>query len=576
MIYEDSPQVQELVHDLEAGHLKKLILRMTFFAVVGGLAGAYLFLYFRGLNSETAMDQAQIGRQIAAGSGYTTRYVRPMAIWQFLNHKERLPEGLMPDTYNAPLNPLVNAVMLRPIKRWWPMGPTDIVYLGDRVVAAAGVGFFFLAVAVFFFLARTLFDSKIAWMGTCLILLTDLLWQFSVSGLPQMVMLFLFSLALFFCHWAIVARSESRKGRMLSFLAGAALLFGFMALAHSLGAWIFLGFMVFVAAFFRPRSISGLLVLFVFAAVVAPWLVRNYLVCGNPFGLGIYNILDGTTGSEYRFMGSLQPDMTAFGAVRSKLRGGVLDQLENLFGYLGYNVVAAAFFFSLLHMFKREDTNMFRWMVAVMWLFVTLGMALFNPRGPVSANQMHVLFVPVFVFYGLAFLLVLWSRMDLRFPFARAVFLGAVFFASAVPIAVALLTRPMTRVQWPPYVPPFINTVSNWMKPGEIICSDMPWATAWYGGRVSLLLPSSVSSFITIHDYKYLGGPVNGLYLTPISGNRPFLTDIARGDYREWATFIMRTADLSRFPLQYFAPLPIDNECVFYSNVDRWSKPSTP
>ena len=64
---------------------------------------------------------------------------------------------------------------------------------------------------------------------------------------------------------------------------------------------------------------------------------------------------------------------------------------------------------------------------------------------------------------------------------------------------------------------------------------------------------------------------MNGLYLTPVSGNRPFLSQIAKGDYGAWATFIMRTAELNRFPLQYFTPLPIDNECVFYSNRDRWT-----
>lgn len=576
MIYEDSPQVQELVHDIEAGPLKKLVLVILFLAVLAGIASFYLFFDFRGLNSETAMDQAQIGRQIAAGTGYTTLYVRPLAMWQFLNHREKLPEGLMPDTYNAPLNPVVNAIALRPVKRWWPMSPTDVVYFGDRVVAAAGMAIFLAAVVVLFFLARGLFDEKIAWMGTCLVLLTDLLWQFSVSGLPQMVMLFLFSGALFLGFLAVRARYEHRRGRALWCLAGAAALFGLMALANSLGAWIFLGFLIFTFSFFRPRSVSGLLVFFVFLAVVSPWLVRNYVVCGNPLGLGIYSILDGAGASEYRFMSSMQPDLTAFGAVRAKLRGGIIDQLESLFGFLGYNVVASAFFFSLLHLFKRPDTNMFRWMVAVMWAVAVVGMALFIPRGQVSANQMHVLFIPAFTFYGLAFLLVLWGRMDLRFLFARQVFIGLLFFLVAIPMVVNLMTRPTSRVQWPPYVAPFIHTISNWMKPDEIICSDMPWATAWYGGRLSLLVPSSVATFITIHDYKYLGGPVNGLYFTPISGNRPFLSEIARGDYREWATFIMRTADLSRFPLQYFVPLPIDNECVFYSNVDRWTQPATP
>ena len=308
-----------------------------------------------------------------------------------------------------------------------------------------------------------------------------------------------------------------------------------------------------------------------YAAVVAPWLVRNYLVSGNPMGIAIFSILDGTAGSEYSFMSTLQPDLSAFGAVRAKLRGGLLDQFQHLFSYIGYNVAAAAFFFSLLHVFKRRVTNMLRWGFMLMWVFAALGMAAFSPRGDVSHNQLHVLFLPVFIAYGMAFLIVLWNRMDLRFAPARVAFIVLVFIASALPLGVNLLTAPPGRVAWPPYVAPFINTVSNWMEPNEVICSDMPWATAWYGGRLSLLLPATIPQFITIHDYKYLGGPVNGLYLTPVSGNRPFLSQIAKGDYGAWATFIMRTADLSRFPLQYFTPLPIDNECVFYSNRDRWT-----
>jgi len=249
----------------------------------------------------------------------------------------------------------------------------------------------------------------------------------------------------------------------------------------------------------------------------------------------------------------------------------LLDQFQNLFSYLGYSIAAVAFFFSLLHVFKIGVTNMLRWGLVLMWFFAALGMAAFAPRGDVSHNQLHVLFLPIFIAYGLAFLIVLWNRMNLRFAPARVAFLGAIFFLSALPMGINLLTSPPGRTAWPPYVAPFINEISTWMDPDEILCSDMPWATAWYGGRLSLLLPATIPQFISIHDYKYLGGPVNGLYLTPVSGNRPFLSQVAKGDYAAWATFIMRTADLSRFPLQFFTPLPVDNECVFYSNRDRWS-----
>jgi hypothetical protein len=211
----------------------------------------------------------------------------------------------------------------------------------------------------------------------------------------------------------------------------------------------------------------------------------------------------------------------------------------------------------------------------LMWIGAAAGMALFAPQGAVSANQLHMLFVPVFAAYGIAFFLVLWKRMEIRFEPARNAFIGAICAVTALPMAVNLLTAPAQRVNWPPYVPPFINAVCQWMKPGEIICSDMPWATAWYGGRVSLLLPSTVEQFINLHDYKTLGGPINGLYLTPVSGNRPFLSQIARGEYAAWGNYILRRPELDRFysgfPLKEKVDLPIGGECIFYSDMDRWT-----
>jgi len=568
-------QIQQLVHQVEVGPLKAVLLRTAFFAAVTGLALLYLFYVFRGLENETAMDQAQVGRQIAAGSGYSTLYVRPMAIWQFLGARGSMPTGFFPDTYNAPLNPAINAVLLRPIKRWWPMEPSDVVYVPDRVIAAGGVVMFLASVFLMFFLVREVFDRKVAWLTTSLVLLTDMMWRFSVSGLPQNSVLFLFTVSLFFLHRALQSRDEGRTGPMLWQLAAVAFLLGLCTLSQPVTAWIFLGFLVFTAAWFRPRSVSTLLVFFVFLLVVGPWLVRNYMVSGNPLGLGIFAILDGTTGSESFFMRNLQPDMSAFGAVRAKLRGGFTGQFENLFTFLGFNAPAAAFFFALLHVFRRGPTNMLRWCIVLMWAGAAVGMSLFAPQGAISANQLHMLFVPVFAAYGMAFLLVLWNRLEIRFAPARNAFIGVLCAVTALPMAVNLLTSPPSRVAWPPYVPPFINAICQWMKPGEVICSDMPWATAWYGGRLSLFLPSTVEQFINLHDYKTLGGPINGLYLTPVSGNRPFLSQIARGEYAAWGNYILRRAELDRFygafPLKEKVELPIDGQCVFYSDMDRWN-----
>lgn len=580
MISGDSPKIQELIHNMELGALRPVLLKAVLVASVAGLAALYLLYNFRGLDTETAMDQAQIGRQIAAGAGYSTLYVRPMAIWQLLETKGEGPSGLFPDTYNFPLNPAINALLLRPVKRWWPMGPSDAVYVCDRVIATAGVLMFLASVAVTFLLVRGLFDLRVAWLTAVLMLVTDMLWRFSVSGLPQTAMLLIFSLSLLLLHRAMEDREEQRAGRMLLHLAGTAFLLGLLTLAQPVASFIFAGFLAFVLLWFQPRSVSGLLVFFAYFVVVAPWLVRNYLVCGSPFGLGIYAILDGTTGSEFSFMSNLQPNVTAFGNLRAKLRGGFTGQFENLFGYLGYNAAAPAFFFAMLHVFRRKVSNMFRWCLALMWLGAAIGMSLFLPQGAVSSNQLHVLFLPPFIAFGVAFLLVLWNRLEINFVPLRSAFVAGILLVSALPMIVNLATTPPLQLAWPPYVPPLINALNRWMEPGEVICSDMPWATAWYAERTSLLLPATIKQFTTLYDYKYLGGQINGLYLTPVSGSRPFLSQIAKGDYRGWANFILRRPEsdpgFASFPLQAYTALPIDGECIFFSNRDRWTGSENP
>ena len=127
------------------------------------------------------------------------------------------------------------------------------------------------------------------------------------------------------------------------------------------------------------------------------------------------------------------------------------------------------------------------------------------------------------------------------------------------------------RVQWPPYVPPYIAIIGDWTTPEEIITSDMPWAVAWYADRKCIWLPDTIANYMDLSDYNRLHGPLVGLYLTPISGDSRFFSDIVKGEYREWSAFILRNINTKGFPLQSVTPLPIDSECIFYSDRNRWS-----
>ena len=92
----------------------KIIRRAIFFVCLLGLSTISLYFTFQGPSSPRAMEQAQIGREIARGNGYTTKVIRPVALWQMKEEAEDYPSlESLPDTYHAPLNPCIYAAVLK-------------------------------------------------------------------------------------------------------------------------------------------------------------------------------------------------------------------------------------------------------------------------------------------------------------------------------------------------------------------------------------------------------------------------------------------------------------------------------
>jgi hypothetical protein len=172
----------------------------------------------------------------------------------------------------------------------------------------------------------------------------------------------------------------------------------------------------------------------------------------------------------------------------------------------------------------------------------------------------------------LAFLLILWNRLEVQFPVFRVGFIILIVFLGAIPMLARLSAGPGAAIHWPPYVPPFIGILGEWYEPDEVIASDMPWAVAWYANRNAILLPQSIKDFNKISDYRVLGHSITGLYLTPITGNSRLFSEIYKGPYTDWVFMITRPPNVSGFSLPVFTPLPIDGECILFADRDRWSK----
>ena len=613
--------VQGVVHKLEEGAWKKWVLWALLMAAVGFLMQRWFFgdNGFKGLAHQHAMEQAEIARELARGNGFSTKMIRPVEVWLFEKNTGSFPAERIPDLYHAPLWPLTLSPFLWLFKSSWEMNDKDVVYTCDKVVAAVSCVFFLLSVSVNFFLAQRLFDRKLALLVMGLLLVCDRFWQYALSGLPQMMALFLFSCAAYALVRAVQAQvaqepktepeGESMEGGItrgvadfdsalaakasagvaptswlsspIPWLGAAAVLFGLLVLTHGATIWIFFGALAFCVIFFRRPGVTIGLMAGIFLLVYSPWLVRNYQVTHSAkgiFGLGVYAAWDNLHGSESQIMRTMDEPLGGLGvkAFAVKAVHEIHLQLGSIYSHLGYIVVAPVFIISLLHIYRRREISVIRWAVLLMWGGAFFGMGILGmDKNELPANDFHLLFVPLMTMYGLAFVLLLWSRLEASYVrLVNIGFVALLYLISARPFLgtfLELLQPPYYRVQWPPYVPSWILPMRTWTTEREVIMSDMPWAVAWYTGRESLWLPMTPENFNELNDYSRLGKghSIVGLYLTPISGDQPYLSGIEKGEYSKWAMLIKRTPPRN-FPLHAMLGLPINGECVVYFDRDRW------
>ena len=589
-------RIQTLIHALEQGNLAFLIRGVVATAIIVAVALALLGWKFRGFAAPEAMDQAQIASEIAAGHGWSTRFIRPLAIWQIEKNTGVSPKGTVPDTFNAPLPPFVNSFAIRLAGNGMAFKHAEYIAPAERFIVAFSMLCFVASVGVEYLLLRRLFDQRLAFWAAVFTLVCNLCWQFTLTGLPQMLMLLLFNLMLYAVARAIEAQREVEMGGQIInaetsetapparpqavflWLAAAGVLCALLALSHAVTVWIFLGLLVFAAFHFQARVGSVLVLLLTFGLVYTPWLARNYGLCGNPFGLAGYALYDniaGTTAGRMRSVAGPMTDAVQLYFFRTKLEDGLVAQVSRLVANLGDNLLAMAFFVGLLHSFRRPEVNSVRWAVLTMWAAAVFGMALLGTTAsPLDPNQIGVLFLPVMLGLGLAFILVLFGRREGGVgQSARLVLFSTLFMISSVPLIFTLLPRNAPLVQYPPYLEPGINKLKDWTQPDEVIGSDMPWAVAWYADRKSLWIPTRYQDFMGMSDYARLPGPLAGLFLTTLSRDEPFYSSIYRGEYQEWLPLMLGQTNLPTFPFKESNLILGDLSYTFYSDTKRWDRP---
>ncbi len=540
-----------------------IVRRSLFFLVLVTLTLGNLFPLFRGLNAPQSMDQAQIAREIARGNGFTTKFIRPVAYSQAqeANDGQPVPFAGFQDTYHAPLNPLLMAAVFKLIGaddvEAWAMGNETIFPL-DRVVAAMCTIFFLMGIGVNYLLISRIFDAKIAGVSALLMLFCELFWSYSLSGLPQMLMLLLFSCALYFLYRAVEATEEGRLPMVPALIAG--VFFTLLALTHWIAIWIALGYIVFAAILFRPRGLVGVGVLVLLLGAAIGPMIRAASISGSPFGTAFLTLYDGLasgSGSLVMRTHDLSAQPLLLDGLISKILRTTLLQATDIIPFLGGILIAPLFFIALLHPFKRRSIANFRWAILLMWALGAIGLSIFGiSREGLDSNQIHLLFAPIMTAYGLAFISILWSRLDFvaQTPVLRNAHLILVVIICSLPLFLGLPQKVQLGIElrdrggipnYPPYYAPALNHgadrgLRGWVPDeNRIVFSDQPWAVAWYADRISIWLPPSREGFEKLESLAIdAGTPVAGIHISPSSGGSGNLAEISN-NYGDFTSLVM-------------------------------------
>lgn len=537
-----------------------LVRKMLFFLLMLTLTLANVFLLFRGLNSDIGMDQAQIAREISRGNGQTTKFIRPVAYEQ----SKAAPDPSVSfmgfrDTFHAPLNLYVNAAVFKMIDAGnndkWKIQKDQRIYNLDRWIAAVSTLFFLLSIGVNYLLISRIFDGKIAGVTALLMLCCELMWSFSLSGLPQMLMLFLFSSATYFAYRAVEYTQEGRVPMTPALLSGFCLVL--LAMTQWIAIWVLLGYLIFAAVAFRPRGLVSILVLVLAVVCMLAPLYRNYQASGSIMGTAYMVLYSGLGEGEDSAMrvtdlSSDDSNLQLNGLMMRIVRTTIV-QGADILPFLGSIFAAPLFFIALLHPFKRLSIARFRWCILLMWVFAALGMSIFGVSSEGNhPNQIHILFAPIMTAYGLALLSILWSRLEVvaNVPLLKNVHHIVIVLLSAAPLILGSVNSARIGLflgekgwpHWPPYLPATLNTYYDqfdMVKKDQIIVTDQPWAIAWYADRVSLWLPKKVKGFEELElAASNLKTPIVGMLVTPTSYGQRSLSEIAI-EYGDFTSLIM-------------------------------------
>lgn len=544
---------QEFIHWLELGAGARWIRRAA--VVVGTLALSVLVAWkqFHGPVSEPTLLQADTGRQLARGEGFTTLVNYPQTS-AFLQQRGRRfdPAKAYPELHHAPLYSMVIAGALRLIPATQrealfssPPVPPD-GFRGDYFLLGLNLVLLWLAAWLTYDLGRRIFEPRVGWLAALAMLLSVSIWEqtVAVNGTPLLMLL----AAGAFWIWrgtedAATAltgaetelpsgrRGSAQSPRVHAWLAALGLAAGLLFLAeYSAGALVLVAFAYGVLRFEgTTRWLAVGAMTAGFLVVTAPWAARNIALTGSPVGLAGDNLAlkfgDPTVEpSNVRATLSAERPVVDLKKLGNKTLTSLRENLKSRLWGGGAMWLTAFFVAGWLYPFRSPAANRLRWVftAALAVLLVAQASLDSGESERVAATWLS----PLIMVFGGGFFFVLLGSNALLSAWPRTA-MTVLIAAQALPLAHDALEPRRLHFQYPPYFPALFQGMRLELERRDPqhkfgIMADVPAGVAWYGRVRTWAQPPRMRDFYAIT----LEQPIGELLLTPRTLDRPFFSEL--------------------------------------------------
>ncbi len=452
---------------------KQILLTAGVFVALMLFVAVYYKQTFVGLTDRHSMDIAQVARNVYAGRGFTTNFIRPMNV-ALLSEQ---------NVYNLELNTAPGFVIA--VAAMFKLRSPS-----DQCVAWVSVLFCLGAIGATYLLGCRLFNWRTGLLAAAAFATSEAVLQAARSGTEWSMAAFVFTLLLLtvVSHHRSTAK-VNRSGVM--YAAAAAVMLAVLYMTHHVLLFLAIPLTIYFGVTGRQRRLHLGVFIIVGLLAAAPWAYRNAVAAhGSVFGANAWDMLARTLvfpGDElYRSTDQSNLSLSKvvlfpldnFPAFAEKLLTGAQVVGRSLTAVLGCVFLPFALV-SMLYRFKAPAANAVRALLYGSIAILLTVFALFSVN-----NHAVVLFAPAIAVYGAGYLLLLLEAKKLHPIYARVV-IGAAVALTCLPALSTTIWKSDFGEQSKALESSIVLTDSF----DKIMYTDIPWAIAWRTSGIGVWLP---------------------------------------------------------------------------------------